>query len=128
MIMGYNIWRNGEKINTEPIGKCSFTDAEAPDGKVTYVVTTVYNSGESSGSNAAILDMSSLDRISANISVYTDGRNIVINGARGKLVRVNTVDGLTLHSATAGDIASIPVASGVYLVTVDRQTTKVFVR
>lgn len=127
-IVGYNIWRNGEKLNAEPEAECTFTDAAAPDSKTTYVVTTVYTAGESRGSNAASVDESGLDMIEANVSITAEEGNIIVRGAAGALVTVNAVDGRTLHSAVAPEVVRIPVAAGIYMVTVGDSTSKIIVR
>lgn len=53
MFYGYNVYRNGQRINTALLGQNTFTD---PDGKVgdVYCVTAIYNQGESVYSNEAI--------------------------------------------------------------------------
>lgn len=51
-IAGYDVYRDGVKITTEPTGETEFTDTDATDGDHTYVVVAVYDKGISKGSNA----------------------------------------------------------------------------
>ncbi len=50
-LVGYNIYRDGVKINREPVAEPSFADGYMPDGTYSYVVTVVYDKGESVASN-----------------------------------------------------------------------------
>lgn len=47
MLIGYNVYRNGELINTEPINETSFNDKEVWPTRHTYKVTSVWEAGES---------------------------------------------------------------------------------
>lgn len=67
-LVGYNIYRDGVKLNAEPVGETSYTDATATDGEHSYVVTVVYDKGESAASN--IVTLSVLSGISS-VSVET---------------------------------------------------------
>ncbi len=49
---GYNVYRNGEKINEQPISATSYTDTQLVVGNYTYTVTTIYNGAESVHSDA----------------------------------------------------------------------------
>ena len=64
----YNIYRDGVKLNAEPVGETRYTDATATDGEHSYVVTVVYDKGESAASN--IVTLSVLSGISS-VSVET---------------------------------------------------------
>ena len=59
-ISGYNIFRNGAQINEEPVTEPAYSDSPAEAGPHTYVVTTVYNQGESKPSNAVSLQYSGI--------------------------------------------------------------------
>ncbi len=54
---GYNVYRDGVKINTDLVSTTSFTDSQLPSGdEFTYVVTAVIkNRGESAASNKAVV-------------------------------------------------------------------------
>lgn len=46
-ISGYNVYRNGAKINTSVVSGTSYTDANVLDGTYSYFVTAIYPAGES---------------------------------------------------------------------------------
>lgn len=56
-LVGYNIYRDGVKLNAEPVGETRYTDATATDGEHSYVVTVVYDKGESAASNIVTLSV-----------------------------------------------------------------------
>ncbi len=53
-LIGYNIYRNGEKLNADPVTEVTYTDSDVEkEQNVTYNVTAVYEEGESDFSNDA---------------------------------------------------------------------------
>ena len=52
-VTGYNIYRDGSKLNTEPLTARRFTETGLADGSYTYTVKAVYESGESAASETA---------------------------------------------------------------------------
>ena len=44
---GYNVYRNGEKLNSAPLAETTFTETNLSEGIYAYNVTAVYPSGES---------------------------------------------------------------------------------
>ncbi|MCF8365314.1 MAG: right-handed parallel beta-helix repeat-containing protein [Bacteroidales bacterium] len=52
-VLGYNIYRDDEKINDEPVEDEEYTDENAPGGYHEYYVTAVYEDCESGPSNPA---------------------------------------------------------------------------
>lgn len=126
-LTGYNVYRDGVKINDAPLTTNSFVDTEAGDGAHTYHVAAVYNRGESEFSAPATVEESGIAAVlSAGVTVAVEGSEIVVTGAADKAVSIAAVDGKVVYSA-AGD-ARVPVACGIYLVTVDGKTVKLIVK
>jgi len=48
-LSGYNVRRNGTKLNSGLITDLSYTDQNVPDGQYIYCVTALYNLGASEG-------------------------------------------------------------------------------
>lgn len=128
-IAGYNVYRNGERINGEPVADTAYTDASAPDGS-RYTVTTVYaNRGESVFSNVATPELSGINAAAAtNVRIASITGAITVKGAQGMAIDVYGIDGRLVErlSGTGSDI--IPTAAGVYIVRVGNQVAKVIVR
>ncbi len=78
-ILGYNIYRNGVKLNAEPVAELTYVDAEPADKNV-YVVRAVYASGESLDSNEAVVgNIVGITAVSNNAAAQ---RNYDIMGRR----------------------------------------------
>ena len=65
-IDGYNIYRDGKRINEETVSGTSFTDTLPDNATHTYTVTTLYRSrGESKFSNEATPELSGIEGVEA---------------------------------------------------------------
>lgn len=131
-LMGYNIYRNGVRINAEPEGEAGFNDTDVENGKsYTYKVTTLYDKGESVYSNEVTITklVTSVDGTADRRMVITTGEgHITVNGAEGLPLKVFSASGVRLYDAVAGNTVRIPAASGVYVVSAGDNKVKVFVR
>jgi hypothetical protein len=47
VLLGYNLYRDGVQINTQPVNDATFTETGLSNGVYTYGVTALYDSGES---------------------------------------------------------------------------------
>ena len=126
-LVGYDIYRDGVKLNDAPVATGEYLDTEVIDGKHTYHVVARYAEGASELSNPASIEMSGIDTVAATgLKVYADGHDIVVFGAAGQQVSVVTIDGKTLLRA-AGD-QRLTVIPAIYLVTVGNSTVKLLVK
>ncbi len=132
VLMGYNIYRDGTKLNAEPLGDSAYDDPfKSNDGKPTYNVTAVYDKGESVFSNDCTIDIASgIDGVeSTTVRIIGANGSIRIAGAEGMNVKIYTADGKLLHhDAAAAATAEYPAAAGVYAVTVNGHSAKVLVK
>lgn len=64
--IGYNVYRNGEKLNDTPISDTGFTDIFAVPGTHTYAVTAVYTAGESTPAKADVTITSGIEGVTAD--------------------------------------------------------------
>lgn len=130
-IAGYNIYRDGVKINESLVTETSYLDTTAPDGLHTYVVTVVYNRGESKPSNEVTITTSGVEDIDADAlgaNVTVEARNIVISDAAGAAVVVVAADGKVIYNAAGEARTVVAVAPGVYVVKVATKVVKVAVK
>ncbi|MDE6360394.1 MAG: choice-of-anchor J domain-containing protein, partial [Muribaculaceae bacterium] len=93
-LSGYNVYRNGVKINEAPVTSTSYADQEASDKNAVYNVTAIYTGrGESMFSNDAIATQSGLRNISDDsslviVATYTlSGVKVDNNPAPGIYIR-----------------------------------------
>lgn len=128
-VKGYNIYRNGVKINSELVTDCSYVDAGVPDSDLDYVVTVVYGDGESKGSNvASVASSSGIDGITAGVTIQAADGNIVISGTADSPVIVAATDGKVIYSAPSTSDVEIAVIPGIYVVKAGGKTVKLIVK
>ncbi|MDE6487611.1 MAG: choice-of-anchor J domain-containing protein [Muribaculaceae bacterium] len=129
-VVGYDIYRDGVKINDEPVGETEYVDTEAAAGEHSYVVITVYDRGNSAPSNAVSVVAATgiSDATAAGISVSAGKGTITVSGAEGLHLSVAAVDGKVLYSATAAARTTVNVATGVYVVKAGNMIVKVAVK
>ncbi len=128
-IVGYDVYRDGEKITAEPVGECEYADADATAGEHTYVVVTVYTNGNSAPSNAVTVAASGIaDAVAAGISIEAGKGIITVTGAEGKLLTVAAADGKLYFNAPAAARQTVAAPAGIYVVKAGTRVAKVAVK
>jgi hypothetical protein len=86
-VLGYNLYRNGEKVNTEVITDTKYEVSADMTGD--YTVKVVYAVGESEASNSVTVASSGIDLIKAdledNAPIYDLYGRLVINPQPGQI-------------------------------------------
>ncbi len=128
-LTGYNIYRNGVKLNATPVTATSYQENVA-DGKYTYQVSVVYNLGESVYSNPVEIQASSAieDNLADVLRVYSANSAIRVEHAPHQMIQVYTFDGKLIYQGVGEEYTTISVNAGQYLVKVAHLTFKVLVK
>lgn len=120
-LVGYNVYRDGERITPQPVATASFTDRPDSDGTHTYRVTAVYDKGESRPSDSASADFSALSTVEVpDAHVTVSGTTIICDAP------FEVYDLAGRHAASAR--GSVTLAPGIYLVKTGATTAKVLLR
>lgn len=130
-LLGYYIYRDGVRLNEQPVENVTYIDSDVEDGKeYTYHVSAAWDLGESPVSNAAkVTAHAGLANVAGStFSVSVRNRTIHIEGAEGSFATVFTPAGLTVGSAMLNPSADIAVGSGIYIVRVGNRAVKVAVK
>lgn len=133
VLRGYNVYRDGVKLNSKPVDATAYSDEAAPKQQTSeYHVTAVYDKGESVPSNAAEVTFTAIAAVSGDAvwSVDTLPQMIVVRGAKpGIQLRVYAADGRLVTQRTARSanetFAALP---GAYVVTANGQSVKIAVK
>lgn len=119
-IVGYNLYRDGERINTQTIEENYYVDADVYDGRsYEYAVTVVYTNGESASSNKCVVlyDLTGVDSIVGDgLQIRAVEGGVEITGADGAPVSVVAPDGRIFYSGIGNDRTFVSLSSGVYVV------------
>lgn len=133
---GYNVYRDGEKITSEPVGDNSYTDSGMAEGEEhSYNVTSVYKEGESIFSNGVTVVITGKpDGIAdayadkANVQIVPDSHGVRISGAAGITIGVYASDGRIVYHMTGTGTDYLPLASGTYVVKAGQTAAKISVK
>lgn len=126
-LVGYNIYRDGLRLNDEPVTTTSYA-AQLPAGEAVYHVTAVYNHGESGVSApCSIVSTAVSDMTAATGSVRATRGSICISDC-GRYSIIN-MQGMTVATGDASATTRIhSLPAGLYVVRTDNANHKVFVR
>lgn len=131
VLTGFDIYRDGVKLNATPLDEAAYTDAVAENGVYNYVVTARWDKGVSKGSNAAVayVGVSGIDAaVSEGVAIAAADKAIVVSGAAGLEITVSVIDGKTVFEGQGKDVTTITVAQGVYVVKAGKTVAKIIVR
>lgn len=126
---GYNVYRDGMLVNEEPIADARHIDVDAPIGSRSYVVSAVWNLGESDASNEIMLEVSGVGITAAEDVIVSaaDGEIRVLNAGGQKLI-ISNAAGINIYSGIATDNVTVKAVAGVYALKVGGKTYKVMVK
>lgn len=131
-LLGYNIYRDGKKVNTKPVNRCWYNDEGVSEKQqYSYLVTAAYDNGESRPSNMASITFESgiNDAAAGSVATVKGGHgSISINGAEGKMIKIYTADGGLIVAHIATGTEQVSLTQGMYLVTVNGAPFKVAVK
>lgn len=124
----YNVWRDGILVGTVGADVTSFTD-EAPDcADPAYVLTVLYDKGESAPTAEVHISASGLSAVGTVAPVISAVQGFVtVANAEGIDVAVVAPDGTVIATGHGAASMRIPVAPGIYIVTAGDVVAKVAV-
>ncbi len=131
-LQGYNVYRDGEKVNEQPVRETTYIDRNVEEGReYTYNVSVVWDKGESPLSNEfKVVATSAIDGVNddADIRISALEDAIRVDGAAGRNIEVYTTTGIRIASVVAvSDITRIEVSPGFYIVKAGGKTAKLLV-
>lgn len=128
-INGYNVYRDGVKINDAPVEENEFVDSDAGTGSHDYNVSVLYSAGESKFSNTFNPTRVSVEKIEAasNWRVTPGKGQITVENASAE-ISVFTPDGRLAAKASASARVNVQLPAGLYIVTSGRSVVKVAVK
>lgn len=128
-VLGYNVYRDNQKINNDIVESETYTDLIEQDGTYKYTVTVVYDTKESAPSNEVTVEVIITDIPSATydaVSIYSSNHHIVIKGAQSQQVFIYSIEGRLVHDFVArNETERVSVDQGIYIVRVGKKAIKV---
>lgn len=127
-IVGYNVYRDGVRVNAEPLPTMSYTDSNIGTANHSYALSVVYDRGESPLSESVMIGESGLEDVAATgVAVRALSGAIEVETTASVPVNVFTVEGRAVYAGTADGRLYLPVAKGFYMVTAGGSTYKLIV-
>lgn len=128
-LLGFNVYRDGEKINDELLEEGYYVDTNAPAGSHYYNVTTVYDKGESAFSNQ-VSTTAGIETVNNNsIAVYANQSTVYVKGGYGQQIRIYNALGQCFENKVINrDNFATTLTPGIYMVSVGSKTTKVVLK
>lgn len=128
-LLGYNVYRDGVKLNTEPVADNTFTDTPGA-GLHSYAVTTLYASGESSPSPKYETGTTSVaTAAAASFAAYGHQGCLELFAPDAEVfAQVFTIDGRTVLADAVSGSATYTLAPGLYIVKAAGYAAKVVVK
>lgn len=124
---GYNIYRDGEKLNETLLTEPQYIDHVTDNADHTYHVTAVYEPGESELSEPFTIRQSGiLSTDSATLSIKAIGHDVVITGAEGLGYTIVAPDGKVIAAGEGNVRMTLP--AGLYIVTSGTHAAKLYLR
>lgn len=126
---GFNMYRDGIKLNAEPINLLNYSDTVEFGGTYEYYVTAVYYFGESEPSNIETVVITSVQRqIESELVIFPNPlRNIVFIRSPSKILKIDlsNASGLTIYSERMMDekyeLNLSHFTSGIYFLRLETQ-------
>lgn len=132
-LLGYNLYRNDEKVNAEPLTATEIKDMPLKAGDYYYNVTALYNEGESPYSNTVTVTYSGVSGIDAveasdSCTISVENRTVVVKSAEVVTAYVYSPDGRLMRQTEVNGVARITLSSGIYVVKAGEATRMVVVK
>ena len=130
-ILGYDIYRDGVKLNDEPVTSLEYTDSSVETGKYVYSVVALNNIELANATGisieAEVTDASDVKPSGDKVIVITTTKcgMVRVSGASGASLTVSSAQGIVVADKVATEVEEINVNSGIYLIQVDTDVVKV---
>jgi hypothetical protein len=130
---GYNVFRDGSKINGDLVETEEYMDMDVPISTVEYYVTAVYTGGESDPSNTVeVVVTSVIDNKESLIKIYPNPASNVLNieaGANVQMLTImNTAGQMVYQNSIEQGTTRIDIndyRSGVYILQIESEGQKI---
>ncbi len=125
-IKGYNIYRDGVKINDTPISSTTFNDTVMQEGEYSYAISTVYDKGESKLSQpvTVVVTKSGLSEVVSECLIKVEGNHVSILADAD--IEIFSIDGKCLISGNGS--LSTTLSTGLYIVKIGGTSRKIMVK
>lgn len=130
ILLGYNVYRNGAKINAEMLANdaASYRDALSDAGDYDYAVTAIYKEGESCLSNiVTVSKQGGVAALTTDAKIYANGGRVYYSNLTGTL-KVFAANGICVKVIDNSASGSFALQTGVYVAECDGKMVKIIIK
>lgn len=117
-VLGYNIYRDGQLLNAQPVAELTYTDDAGLYGTYAYQVSVVYNHGESAATQPVAIELKKDDGIADaaadDVTITAADGYVTVTAAAPIEVEITNIAGVVLYRATAST-HRVPLPTGLYI-------------
>ena len=124
---GYNVFRNGVKINEEIVTDTNFIDAAPETGENAYSVAALYDRGTSNACDPVIVLMTSgiTDIADDAVKVIASDGTLTVTTSSPVPVKIFNISGTTVYNGVVSGSRSLTLAHGLYIVNYGTKAVKI---
>ncbi len=118
-LKGYDVFRNGEKINQSLVTETTFTDNDVHEGDNMYSIAAVYDRGTSNACTAITIrstDVICIPDAKDACRIYASQGCLTISADNTVLVTLCRMDGTTVFNQFVTGIRTVELPSGIYII------------
>ncbi len=118
-IKGYDVFRNGHKLNESPVAETTFTDNDVPEGDNQYSVAVIYDRGTSNACKAITISNTGgiyAPEATGTCDIYASQGRLTISADSTVAVTVYRMDGTTVLNESVTGTRTIELPRGIYIV------------
>ena len=128
-LLGYDIYRDGIKLNKETVKETSYVDREVEKNRdFRYNVVASYQTGLSAGSNTLTLSTSSIIDVKEGIIISGGKGKVEITGGDGLSFEIFSMDDIVAYRGVSDGDVMVSLSPGIYIVRAGEKIVKVLVR
>ena len=128
-ILGFDVYRDGIKINDKLVEDFTFTDSNVQKDQVyQYNVIAVYDLGMSDASNTVSVNTSGLEETNLANTIRLIEGGVEVMVIDGSNVSVSAANGIVYYMGNPDSPITVKLNPGVYLIKIGKKTYKVNVK
>lgn len=124
-LLGYDVFRNGIKLNDAPLTDTEFTDTDVPAGDNVYTVATVYDRGSSNACPGITVAKSGVEAVKAVCRIATAPGRLTVIADNTVNITVWRIDGTPAVRTVVNGESSFELPRGMYIVDMGTERVKV---
>lgn len=124
---GYDVFRNGVKINDDIVTETNFVDLAPEAGENAYSVAALYDRGTSNACDPVSVFMTSgiVDEAVDDVKIMTSDGTLTVTTSAPVSVKIFNISGSAVYNGVVSGARSFTLAHGIYIVNYGMKAVKI---